>query len=488
MNSEPQSANIIIDGEIRGTTPAVIELLQGKHELGIELIHHQSWQQSLTITAGEPQDLGTLPLLAADGWVQLLSSPSGANVTIDGEFRGQTPTRIALRPKRSHRVAVYKPGYKTRNTSIRVEADEEKSLNLRLAAQLGRLRVAMSPADAELIINGKSYGSSSQTIEIPAFEQVLEVRRSGYRSYRQRITPRPGFEQALSIALITESDARIADLPAIQQSSIGSKLKLFTPNGLTMGASRREPGRRSNEVLRPVELTRMFYLGLYEVTNADFRNFQKDFTAGQVEGDSLDGDRQPVVFISWEQAAAFCNWLSIKDKFPPYYRIENEVVVGVNAASTGYRMPTEAEWAWAARTGGAKLLKYPWGDNLPPGDDAGNYADASSSYITGRTISNYDDGFITTAPVGSFGANLRGLYDMGGNVAEWMNDYYGVIASSGVIERDPTGPSTGDSRVIRGASWAHGTVTELRLSYRDYGSEGRDDVGFRLARYAEERQ
>ena len=74
---------------------------------------------------------------------------------------------------------------------------------------------------------------------------------------------------------------------------------------------------------------------------------------------------------------------------------------------------------------------------------------------------------------------------MGGNVAEWTNDYYAVTASSGVIEQDPTGPSSGENRVIRGSSWAHGTVTELRLSYRDYDQSGRDDVGFRVARYAE---
>jgi formylglycine-generating enzyme required for sulfatase activity len=79
---------------------------------------------------------------------------------------------------------------------------------------------------------------------------------------------------------------------------------------------------------------------------------------------------------------------------------------------------------------------------------------------------------------------------MGGNVAEWVHDIYTLTGTEGTAEgvtaRDPLGAQTGSNNVIRGASWAHGTVTELRLSFRDYGQRGRDDVGFRIARYAEE--
>ena len=75
-------------------------------------------------------------------------------------------------------------------------------------------------------------------------------------------------------------------------------------------------------------------------------------------------------------------------------------------------------------------------------------------------------------------ANHRGLYDMGGNVAEWMHDVYSMPNSSGIPVVDPLGAQQGSNHVIRGASWAHGTVTELRLSFRDYGQSGRDDVGF----------
>jgi formylglycine-generating enzyme required for sulfatase activity len=74
---------------------------------------------------------------------------------------------------------------------------------------------------------------------------------------------------------------------------------------------------------------------------------------------------------------------------------------------------------------------------------------------------------------------------MGGNVAEWIHDVYAIPSANGATEVDPLGPQGGDNYVIRGASWSHSKIAELRLSHRDYGQAGRDDVGFRLARYAE---
>ncbi len=92
---------------------------------------------------------------------------------------------------------------------------------------------------------------------------------------------------------------------------------------------------------------------------------------------------------------------------------------------------------------------------------------------------------MVTAAVASFRPNEKGLYDMGGNVAEWVLDVYSIPSADGSTQVDPTGPQSGDNYVIRGASWSLSKIAELRLSYRDYGQAGRDDVGFRIARYAE---
>ena len=102
-----------------------------------------------------------------------------------------------------------------------------------------------------------------------------------------------------------------------------------------------------------------------------------------------------------------------------------------------------------------------------------------------QVLTSYNDDYPVTAPVGRFRPNALGLFDAGGNVSEWIHDVYTIPASSGVVVTDPLGAQRGDNYVIRGASWSHSRLTELRLSYRDYGQAGRDDVGFRLARYAE---
>jgi formylglycine-generating enzyme required for sulfatase activity len=271
----------------------------------------------------------------------------------------------------------------------------------------------------------------------------------------------------------------------------GHTLRLFSADTVTMGASRREPGRRANETIRQANFSRLFYLAEREVTNAQFRAFASGHDSGDFQDQDLDDDEQPVTNVSWDEAANYCNWLSKQEGLSTFYAIEFGKVIGINRSATGYRLPTEAEWAWAARrratseTGktASEQLKFPWGDSLPPPERFANYADRAASNLVGRIVFGYNDNHAVSAPVGSFMANSHGLYDLGGNVAEWTHDYYEIPDQNAIT--DHLGPQTGEFRVIKGASWMHGTITELRLSFRDYGIEGRQDLGFRVARYAE---
>ena len=290
----------------------------------------------------------------------------------------------------------------------------------------------------------------------------------------------------MNVTLKTVKQAKLEALKPVIEAPGGPRLKLFYPGPVTLGASRREPGRRANETIRNVQLTRPFYLSLKEVTNREYRLFSKDFSSGSVQGNSLNGDNQPAVNLSWEQAAQYCNWLSKEASLAPFYLEENGNITGFDKTADGYRLPTEAEWAWAARTTGTgATLKFPWGAAMPPAANSGNYADRKAATLLGRIIGEYDDGHIVSAPVGSFPANDKGLFDLGGNVAEWVNDVYDVVVSTDKkAELNPMGPDRGDLHVIRGASWRHSTVTELRLSHRDYDSAARNDLGFRIARFA----
>jgi formylglycine-generating enzyme required for sulfatase activity len=202
---------------------------------------------------------------------------------------------------------------------------------------------------------------------------------------------------------------------------------------------------------------------------------------------SLNGDRQPVVNVSWEDAARYCNWLSSRAGLSPAYAEVNGRMQPVQPLSTGYRLPSEAEWSYVARRHGRPTeQRYPWDGEFPPVTVVANFADASIADALANTVPNYNDGYRVSAPVKSFAARPAGFHDLGGNVAEWMHDFYAVYP--GEAERlvtDPVGPVAGEHHVVRDSSWRQGSIVELRLSYRDYSRAARPDLGFRVARYAE---
>ena len=158
----------------------------------------------------------------------------------------------------------------------------------------------------------------------------------------------------------------------------------------------------------------------------------------------------PVMFVNWEQAETYCEW-------------------------AGRELPTEAQWEYAARGGLAGAL-YPWGDSFD--GSLANFCDAKCTLSWPNQ--NFYDGYMDTAPSGSFLPNGYGLYDMAGNVFEWVADWYGDYSSSAV--ENPTGPDSGDAGIIRGGSWrSYGN--ELRVSYRSgfTPTNANRTIGFRCA-------
>ncbi|MGH7951193.1 MAG: formylglycine-generating enzyme family protein [Limisphaerales bacterium] len=167
-----------------------------------------------------------------------------------------------------------------------------------------------------------------------------------------------------------------------------------------------------------------------------------------------NGPNFPVVNVSWNDAKAFCDWLT-----------KTERASGKISANEFYRLPTDAEWSMAVgigdrETGATPKEKnskienvFPWGTQFPPPPRAGNFADqAALNYFTNwPNIKNYNDGFVTTSPVGSFTPNEFGIYDLAGNALEWCEDFYDASRKH---------------RVLRGGAWNNCGPKSLLSSHR----------------------
>ena len=510
IQSEPPGAEVRVAGEVRGRTPLQVELMAGSHRVELRQAGFKPWVSDVQVQANEPLTLGPVRLGVPDGRLAVRSTPAGASVTVGGAYRGRTPLEIDLRPDIGQAVTVMREGYEPATREVSIASGGRAAVELSLKPILGQVIVSATPADAQLYVDGVARGAAKQTLELPATAHTLEIRKPGYANYRVVVTPRPGLPQSIEVTLL-EGVARapatsgapsgeappVGTVPAAEAVAVvplapmlrpqgGPELKLVPAGEFTMGSPRREAGRRANEAQRPVKLERRFYLALREVTNAEFRQFRPAHRSGYILQQTLDLDRQPVVNVSWQDAAAYSNWLSARDGLEPAYVSQGGKLVPAAPLTNGYRLPTEAEWEWAARsTGGGGLRKYPWGDALPVPPGAGNFADVTAQPLVAQILPDFDDGHAATAPVGSFAPNPLGFFDLGGNVAEWTHDLYTVQPGSGAIAVDPAAGGAGALRVIRGSSWRHSAVTELRLAFRDYGDVKRNDLGFRIARYAQ---
>ena len=492
VESVPPGADLEIDGREVGATPLTAELLQGEHTLVLRLGGYKPLSLTRQVLAGGEIVLDGLQLQPADGRLMVASEPAGASVSLDGVFQGATPVTVTLASNTDHRLRLTKPGYRPYDKTLRLGPEEEHALDARLRPEFGIVFVTAEPADARLRIDGEEAGRATQRLKLTTRPHTLEFSKAGYASKRVTVTPRAGSSQNLDITLQTAVEStgarQAAAAPARVRSADGQQLQLVRPRGsFRMGSSRREAGRRANESPRRVELTRPFYLGRREVTNGQYRQFRGTHNSGSAEGVSLNTDDQPVVGVSWDDAARFCNWLSRRDGLPAAYEEVDGSLRPVRPMTTGYRLPSEAEWAYVARKLGREREEaYPWSGGYPPTVVAGNFADASIADTLANTVPDYNDGRRVAAPVGSFPPRPDGFHDLGGNVAEWMHDPYAVYpgkAETRVL--DPLGPESGEHHVVRGSSWRHGTIATLRLSYRDYSRSPRQDLGFRIARYAE---
>jgi len=494
ISTEPDAVSIFNGNEELGNTPSTVQLIQGKNILTLRKSGYKDYEIDLDVVAKQSISLDSLMLSRLDVPLKIATQPEGASVNINAEYRGLTPIETMLEPLVEHNILISKPGYKDINNQVNLSTIESllsegkvsEVFDYSLEKILGQVSFVGSDG-AKVYRSDDLIGVIPFDIEMISEEQILQVKKDGLVTQEIRMTPNPNYPQKIEVKLLTEEETVLAAIPKTLKTSQSQEMKLITPGSFVMGTPRRSQGRLSNENERLVEITKPFYIGTKEVTNNEFRAFKPKHTSGAEMFRELSNGMHPTVMVSWSDAAAYCNWLSGKESLVPAYENIDGQYKLKKPMTNGYRLPTEAEWEWVSRyNGGAGEQRYPWGDSMPPIEESGNYADESTESLLTNVLGDYWDGYPVTAPSGRFYSNMIGIYDLGGNVAEWVSDYYAVPTRQlRVVERDPLGPIEGTARVIKGSSWRDSSLTKLRFAYRDYGTQGRLDVGFRIARYTD---
>lgn len=484
LASEPAGAAVVIAGKSIGKTPFVAALMPGAYEARYRLDGYEDGLQLVEAERNNDKELPPLKLKPAKATLSIVTRPDDARVYLDGAYIGASPLRVAVPPGRTSTVKITKPGYGDVSRKLSLKTGELRQVPVDLKELRGTVAFQSQP-QAALWVNGRYRGETPIELELQTIPQKIEFRLDGYRAAARMVEPQTGQARQVSVQLLTESEALKAEANAQYRTVAGSEMLLVKPGAVRMGSPAGELGRRPNEVAYEAVLSRWFYVSKHEVTQQQFAEF------GLTKGIRLRPGNPdvPVVDISWQVAAAYCNWLSDREKLSPAYRVQNGRITGLNPRANGYRLLTEAEWAWIARVGGAgggSQIKFPWGNAETLARASGNYADESARSQIRKVITGYRDKFATLAPVGQFKPNALGIYDLGGNASEWVNDYYGYSPKPpGTVEQDPLGPAQGLDHVVKGSSWRSANTRELRFAHREFSSEGADDIGFRIARWLE---
>jgi formylglycine-generating enzyme required for sulfatase activity len=367
----------------------------------------------------------------------------------------------------------------------------------------GRIKIDVNDPNAVVQVDGQAVRIEGigETITLKPGEHDLVVKRGDITVQTRKFEVRRGDNPALTVTLepppppITDPmPPPVVDVPrppvtvtpsptpsvkdSLITNTLGMKLKLIPAGEFDMGAPDLEPESQDDEKPRHrVRITKPFYLGVYEVTQAEYQavtgtnpSYFSATGEGKANVAGMDTARFPVECVSWLDAIVFCNKLSEREGLRPCYEADGKPIAG----GTGYRLPTEAEWEYACRAG--TKTAYSFGDTISPSDASygGNYRyyDKSKGPYSERT-----------ALVGSYRPNAFGLYDMHGNVWEWCDDWYDEKYYSKGPAEDPLNSTHGSSRVIRGGGWnvpAENCRAASRL--RDTPTGTGLNLGLRVAR------
>ncbi len=391
-------------------------------ELSLQITEQQGYNPTI-------EHIGfQLKSILKTGSLQLNSIPDQAEIYLDGILRGKTPLTIDEIKPGSHKLKLSKGLYGA-GQQVEVEAGLRQTVVIQLKQRFGQLELSSRPVGARVYLDEALIGETP--LRIPSL--IVGEHRLKLIKYAPQAVLH--YESPLKIKL------GINQLEVTRfEKIIPPADMIYIPAGeFSMGSV---SGENEEQPVHRVYLDD-FYIDKYELTNVQYGKFTaatKHKPPDIWKFTEFNRPQQPVVWVSWKAAAAYCKW-------------------------AGKSLPTEAQWEKAAR--GDSGYVYPWGDDF--------------SYSRANIIVP-GDGYQYTAPLGSYpeGASPYGVLDMAGNVAEWCLDWYAPDYYQHGPDRNPRGPESGEYRVVRGGSWnSPGYDIRTTSRWRYYADTPRSYIGFR---------
>ena len=429
ISVQPKDAKVTVDGVLQesssdGEYSAMLPY--GTHTYKVEAGGYISKSGSFSVSSGDMAPIN-VSLVSALATVSVTCPTPVVSLYVDKKSVGNAPWSGSLK-EGMHLVEAKKNGYRSQQKTIQLSQQQKLDVAFgELIAIQGNLSVNYKPFGAEVYVDGKMFGQSPRVFNgLLVGNHQVEVRKEGYATDKKSVTISEGQTACISGTLASNTASSSNGYASSSSvSSGGNEISIPVKNGITIDMVKVEAGifmmGATSEMLNScvdeepvhqVTLTNDYYMGKYEVTQALWQAVMGSNPS------NFKGDDLPVENVSWNDSKEFISKLN-------------------SMTDRKFRLPTEAEWEYAAR-GGRKSRGYQYSGSSNISDVAW-YKDNSES---------------TTHPVGTKQANELGIYDMTGNVWEWCQDRYGSYVSS--FQTNPTGAVSGSRRVYRvyrGGSW-----------------------------------